>query len=213
MASNTTSVWLPRVLFESALITVSILLALGLDEWRENRQDQETVEIAMLNFLKEIRQNRARVDDAAPFNQGLRHVLAQRYRLGDITSTTEFTDMMESYSPTVLQSTAWETALATGSVTKMKYELVAALSLTYGLQNRYQQTTRNGLTDLMLPQNLSPEQLELTVYNSVRYLSDVNAMETELSIVYGEAESVILDEWAQMKDATSAEALVWGQER
>jgi hypothetical protein len=109
----------------------------------------------------------------------------------------------------VLQSTAWETALATGSVTIMEYNLVSALSLTYGLQSRYQQTTRNGLTDLMRPQNLSPEQLELAVYNSVRYLDNVTAMETELSVVYGEAETIILDAWAGMNNATMEEALAW----
>ena len=38
MTSMNTAVWLPRVLFESALITVSILIALGLDEWRQNRE-------------------------------------------------------------------------------------------------------------------------------------------------------------------------------
>lgn len=213
MSSSTTSVWLPRVFFESALITVSILLALALDEWRDDRQDEETVEIALSNFVKEIRLNRARVDDAAPFNQGLRDVLSQRHRIGDITSNTEFIEMMESYNPIVLQATAWETALATGSVTKMDYELVSALSLTYGLQGRYLQTTRDGMTDLMRPENLLPEKLPLTVYNSVRYLNDVNAMETELSIVYGEAESVILNAWAEMNEATGDEAIAWGAER
>ena len=213
MPSSATSVWLPRVLFESALITVSILLALALDEWRDDRQDEETVEVALSNFIKEIRLNRARVDDAAPFNQGMRDVLGQRHQIGDISSSTEFIDMMESYNPVVLQATAWETALATGSVTKMEYELVSALSLTYGLQSRYLQTTRDGMTDLMRPENLLPEKLPLTVYNSVRYLNDVIAMETELSIVYGEAESVILTAWAKMHDATSDEAAAWGARR
>ena len=210
MSLNATSVWLPRVLFESALITVSILLALALDEWRDDRQDIETVEIALSNFIKEIRLNRARVDDAAPFNQGLRDVLARRQQLGDIRSSNEFIDMMESYNPVVLQATAWETALATGSVAKMEYELVSALSLTYGLQSRYLQTTRDGMTDLMRPENLLEEKLPLTVYNAVRYLNDVSAMETELSIVYGEAETVILDAWAQITGASSDEATVWG---
>lgn len=200
-------------MFESALITVSILLALGLDEWREDRQDQETVEVALSNFLMELRQNKARVDDAAPFNRGLHDVLEERYEDGDITSTSEFVEIVGSYNSVVLQSTAWETALATGSVTIMEYNLVSALSLTYGLQNRYQQTTRDGLAELVRPQNLSPEQLELAVYNSVRYLENVTAMETELSIVYEQAEAVILDAWARMNEETSAEALVWGMQR
>ena len=212
MPTSAFSVWLPRVLFESALITVSILLALGLDEWREGRQDQETVEVAMSNFLREIRQNKARVDDAAPFNRGLRDVLRQRYQDGDISSTTEFIDILESYNTVVLQSTAWETALATGSVTIMEYNLVSALSLTYGLQNRYQVTTRDGLVALMRPQNLTSEQVEVAVYNAVHYLDSVTAMETELSVVYDEAETVILGTWAGMQNRTLEEARAWGSQ-
>jgi hypothetical protein len=197
------------VIFESALITVSILLALALDEWRVDRQNLHTVEQAMSNFLSEIRQNQARVDDAAPFNRGLRNVLNQHYQEQNIDSTTEFIGIVESYTPVVLQSTAWETALATGSVTKMEYSLVSALSLTYGLQSRYQQLSRDGIADLTSPQNLAADRLELSIYNSVRYLDGVTSMETELSAVYDEAEAVIRDAWIEMREATLEEYQAW----
>lgn len=211
MPPKPTAVWLPRVLFESALITMSILLALGLDEWRENRQDIETIEQAMSNFVSEIRQNKSRVDDAAPFNRGLGNVLNQRHLDGDIGSSSEFINIVESYNPVVLQSTAWETALATGSVAKMEYNLVAALSLTYGLQSRYQQVSRDGIVDLMNPENLLTDRLEWAIYNSVRYLDDVTSMETELGVVYEEAEAVILNSWAAMMQKTPDEARAWGE--
>ena len=62
MSGKDTSDWLPRVLFESALIVMSILVALGLDEWRENREAAETVSQALLNFDREIRQNQAQIE-------------------------------------------------------------------------------------------------------------------------------------------------------
>jgi hypothetical protein len=198
MTSKTTSVWLPRVIFESALITVSILLALGLDEWRENRQSEATIRQAMSNFLSEIRQNKARVDDAAPFNQGLHDVVDQRYKHGDIRTMTDFISIMDSYSPVVLQSTAWETALATGSLAKMDYGLVSALSLTYGLQSRYEQTNRGGVSRLTSPQVLSNDTLDLAIYNSLQYLEDVTRMETELAVVYTEATGVIELNWKRL---------------
>jgi len=151
MPSKTTSIWLPRVIFESALITVSILLALGLDEWRENRETQATIRQAVSNFLSEIQQNKARIDDAAPFNLGLYEVIDQRHKNGEIETMTDFISMMDSYSPVALQSTAWETALATGSLAKMDYTLVSALSLTYGLQSRYDQTNRGAKARLTNP--------------------------------------------------------------
>ena len=198
MPAKSTSVWLPRVIFESALITVSILLALGLDEWRENREVEETIRQAMSNFLSEIRQNKARVDDAAPFNKGLHDVIKQRNQQGDIQSMSDFIGIMDSYSPVVLQSTAWETALATGSLARMDYGLVSALSLTYGLQSRYEQTNRGAVSRLTSPQVLSPDTLDLAVYNSLQYLENVTSMETELAVVYTEATSVIEMNWQKL---------------
>jgi hypothetical protein len=191
MSHNVSSVWLPQVLFESALIVVSILVALGLDEWREKREDSQVVLHALTSFMSEVRQNKIRVEDAAPFNQGLKSVLNRHYLEDDITSIDDFVSMVESYSPVVLQSTAWETALATGSLAKMEYNLVAALSLTYSLQNRYQQATRDGISEMTSPQNLAEGRLKLAVYNTIRYLDNVTGMETELGVVYTEAETII----------------------
>lgn len=191
MPSNATQVWLPQVFFESALIVVSILVALGLDEWSEKRQDAEVVQHALSNFLIEIRQNSARIDHAAPFNRGLRQVLNQHYLDDDVTSVDEFVSMVEIYSPAGLQSAAWETALATGSLAKMDYNLVTALSLTYSLQSRYQVTTQSGMSELTSPQNLSEGKLKLAMYNSIRYLDQVTSMETELGLTYAEAAIVV----------------------
>jgi hypothetical protein len=191
MPSNSTAVWLPQVLIESALIVISILVALGLDEWREKREDAETAQQALSNFISEVQQNQARVDDAAPFNKGLLDVLKGRYEGGGIDTVDEFVIMVESYTPLVLQSTAWETALATGSLAKMEYNLVSALSLTYSLQNRYQLATRSGVANLTSPQNLSADKLDLAIYNAVRYLDDITNMEQELGVVYFEVTNVL----------------------
>jgi len=178
-------------MFESMLIVVSILFALYLDEWRDDRQDPANIDQALINFIGEVQRNRARVENAAPFNQGLRHVLNRRQEVKAIESVATFINIIESYNPVVLQSTAWETAIATGSLAKMDYNVVSALSLTYSLQNRYQQISRTGMMELTSPQNLSEEKLDLAVYNAIRYLDDVTGMENELSGHYAEAESVL----------------------
>jgi hypothetical protein len=99
--------------------------------------------------------------------------------------------MVESYEPVNLQTTAWETALATGSLAKMEYDLVSALSLTYSLQSRYQVSTRAGMADLTSSQSLSDDQLELAIYNSIRYLTDISVMESDLTDTYNVALSVV----------------------
>jgi len=194
MAHRGTSDWLPRVLFESALIVMSILVALGLDEWRENREDAQTVRQALLNFDREIQQNQARIEFAAPFSQGLLNILKGHYEDADDMSIDAFVDMMESYETAALQSTAWETALATGSLAKMDYNIVSALSLTYSLQNRYQIATNAGMADLTSPQNLSDDRLRIAIYNSVRYLDDITVLEADLNATYNVATTVIQSE-------------------
>lgn len=191
MPSNATAVWLPRVLFESALIVVSILVALGLDEWRENREDEKLVRHALTSFLGEMRKNQLLVEDAAPFNRGLRNVLNMHYLDDDISTVDEFVVMVESYTPVDLHSTAWETALATGSLAKMDYTLVSALSLTYSQQSRYVAATRNGLDEVLSPQNLTDDTLKLAIYNSIRYLDNIATSETELAIIYDQAIAVV----------------------
>jgi len=119
--------------------------------------------------------------------------LRTQYEAHSIDTVDQFVTIVESYAPVVLQSTAWETALATGSLAKMNYELVSALSLTYSLQNRYQLSSRNGMADLTSPQNLSDDRLQLAIYNAVRYLDDISAMEAELDGIYTEAVSVVDD--------------------
>jgi hypothetical protein len=191
MAKNNTSDWLPRVLFESFLITISILAALGLDEWRENRQNEEAIQQALSNFVSEIQRNRARIAENAPFNRGLLDVLRSRYETKDIGSVDDYVNMVGSYVPADLRTTAWETALATGSLAEMDYDLVSKLSFTYGKQNDYRISTQSGMADLTSLQNLSDSRLELATYNAIRYLTDISNMESELSIIYNEASSVL----------------------
>ena len=191
MPHKNTSVWLSRVLFESALITISIVVALALDEWRDNRQDQQIIEHAMVNFLAEVELNKARVEDSLPFNSGLRDVLAMRHASGEIGTVAEFVSMVESYAPDVLQVTAWETAVATGALSKMDYDLVSAMSLTYSLQNRYEQAVRVGGAELTSPQNLSSDKLDLAAFNAIRFLNEVTRLEVELAATYTEAAAAI----------------------
>jgi len=51
---------------------------------------------------------------------------------------------------------------------------------------------------LTSPQVLSPDTLDLAIYNSLQYLEDVTSMETELAVVYTEATSVIETNWKKL---------------
>jgi hypothetical protein len=191
--------WLPQVIIESALIVVSILVALALDNWRQEEQNAELVRQSLSNFVVEISQNLIRIEDAAPFSRGLRNVLNNHYLQDNIDTVDDFVVMVESYTPASLQSTAWDSALATGSLAKMQYSLVTALSLTYNLQQRYDLITRSGVSTLTSPQNLTESNLKLAVYSSIRYLDEVTSMEAELAVTYSEAGTIVTEVLRQLE--------------
>ena len=147
--------WLPRILVESTLIVLSILVALAVNEYERNREDEELATQALVAFQREIRQNRARLDDVGPYRRGLRSVITRMADSGELASSDEFqaTIGLEALRPAFLTSNAWETALTMGALPHIDFDLVNALSLTYSLQARREEFSRSGLPVLaVVPQ-------------------------------------------------------------
>ena len=108
--------WISRVLVESILVVGSILLALALDEWNEGQDYQDLATLSLVNFEREIQQNRLRLEGVTPFHVGLRDVLANMDTGGADVYTTMVRNILESFQPAILVSTAWETAVAAGAL-------------------------------------------------------------------------------------------------
>ena len=62
--------WLPQAIFESLLIVFSLVLAMALGEWHEDRQRDERVSQARHHFVRELCANRARLtsSDFLPYH-------------------------------------------------------------------------------------------------------------------------------------------------
>jgi len=178
------STWLPRVLFESALIVASILFALALDEWQEDREIEELVDRSVSSFDRELRRNQARIEAVQPYHEGLQKMLEGRIAEGGIDSAVEFRNILDALQPAVLLNSAWQTAVATGVLSRMDYELVAALSLTYSTQSRFDEVYRAGNDALLAPVNFTEARLDVSVYNAARFVADVTAAESELIAFY-----------------------------
>jgi hypothetical protein len=175
--------WLTRVLVESVLVVGSILLALTMDNWAEDRENEELAQRSLINFEREVAQNLARLEDVTPFHAGLRSVLANLDESGlDGTSTT-FRDVLEGFQPAILLSTAWETAVASGALSHMEFDIVSALSLTYGVQERLARLTDAGLSDLLM-RGAPGGDFELVIYAANRYMRDLAESEASLQGVY-----------------------------
>lgn len=185
--------WLPRALVESGLIVMSILMALALDEWKEDQEIQELIDRSVLNFSNELTRNHARIQDVRAYHQAVGQILKKRRGKESSTSVAEFRNIMDAMQPIVLTSSAWQTAVATGSLTRMNFDLVSALSLTYNTQIVFNQKYNSTLDKLLSPSNLRDENLRFTIHNASGFLEAVASSESELSDYYAQTLELLLE--------------------
>lgn len=196
--------WISRVLVESVLVVGSILLALAVDEWNEERALQDLANRSLVNFEREIQLNRLRLEDVTLFHMGLRDVLANMDAGSASVPATTIRNIMEGFEPAILVSTAWETAVATGALGYMDYDVVSGLSLTYNLQGRLVALNQSGLNDLLVAGFRSGE-TELLVYTANRYMRELTGAEQRLQGVYDLVLGLIAETIGEPPDS-SAEA-------
>ena len=190
------------MLVESVLVVGSILLALALDEWNEDREFEDLASRSLVNFEREIQQNRLRVEDVTLFHAGLRDVLANMDASGGAVPTTTIRNIMEGFQPALLVSTAWETAVATGALGYMDYDVVAGLSLTYNMQERLVTLNESGLNDLLVGGFRSGE-ADLLVYAANRYMRELTEAEQRLQGVYDLVLGLIAETLGERPDTTA----------
>jgi hypothetical protein len=196
-------VWLPRALFESVLIVFSILLALGLDQWKEDQEIEALVNRSIASFEREIRANKLRLEDVSAYHRGLEQVLRQQSEDATRRSVKEYRDVMAALDPPAFLSSAWQTALATGGLGRMNYELVSALSLTYGMQQRFDESYQTESRILLAPASLNAETLDLTIFYAARFVADVTRSEAELVVFYDQTLALI-DNYKHTHDIDTA---------
>ncbi len=183
----------------------SILLALALDEWNEDRQYEDLADRSLSNFEREVEQNRVRLEDITLFHAGLRDVLANMNASGTAVPATVIRNVMEGFQPAILVNTAWETAVATGTLGYMDYDVVAGLSLTYNLQERLVALNQSGLNDLLVG-GLRSEETELLVYTANRYMRELLEAEQRLEGVYDLVLGLIAETLGERPDTTGEAA-------
>jgi hypothetical protein len=121
------------LLIEVFSIVLGVLLALGVNQWRENYSNQKQAKTALQNISNEIRSN----------SESLK--LIHENNLATIKKMEEDqsdqTDTEAKFIPGLqLRETAWETFLSTGISSYVDYETVLLLSQTYSFQEIYKQT-------------------------------------------------------------------------
>jgi hypothetical protein len=184
--------WLPRVLAESVLIVFSVLLALAVDQWREDRELARQVRDARQAFANEIRGNRDLLSSER-FHGHHKDMWAHYRLLGDAADAKDQVRLAEldkvttaEFSngvwPTPLRDAVWRSLSNSEIVRHMKPAEVFALADAYREQEGLDRW-HNRMFDIWSRPSADtdkPEFQRSKIHTTRSYLADVVAAEERL---------------------------------
>lgn len=121
----------PAILVETFSVVLAVLLALGINGWRERRAEAQLAADALAKLVTEVEGNRDRLTNILP---------QQRARAESLQSGIDAIEAGNEPGVNIgliaeqLRSAAWETALLTDAARHMDFEVVSQLSDIYKLQ-------------------------------------------------------------------------------
>lgn len=135
---------LGRSLFEMALVIVSVLLALTVENWREDREKAALTQSVLGALAQELDANRAAIDEALPYQD--RNSQAFRAALELYEAKKEFVFPQEARSRSAavrFSSAAYESAVIAQVLPRIQVDTLLKLSRVYAEQDAYADLLRN----------------------------------------------------------------------
>ena len=143
MEKNSDSIqrWpLQKLAIEVFSIVVGVLLALGVNEFREQRLHRAQAESAMNNIKLEIQSNVDFLTLVHANNTATIDALSEEDK-SDLEEDKSDSKEERNFIPGLqVDATAWETLLSTGVSNYVEYESILVLSKMYSIQEIYKQT-------------------------------------------------------------------------
>ena len=124
------------IVLEVVLISGGVFLGMLAEQWRDNASEREMAETVLRRLRTEIATNRGAVAERQPYHQKVLESLRAYLKAPD--GGKSFTvDMPAGLGPVFFQRTAWDLAVATGSLANIDPDLAFSLSAAYTTQQDY----------------------------------------------------------------------------
>lgn len=125
-----------KIAVEFISVVFAVLLALGLNHWRESEISEHLAADSYQRIQREIQDNIAELDSSLiEFDQFIEDIKTERSRLDSLGVNYE--EVSWSYSHPVLSIDAWKAATITNAVLNMDPDLVEDLADVYAVQEMY----------------------------------------------------------------------------
>lgn len=127
--------WIGKLVMEFASVVFAVLLALGLNHWRESIAEQKVADKALLYIFLEIRANQRDVEaEISSYQERLEEVKVYK----DSFDKGEGMRYSLGFNIPLLSKAAWNVANSTGAVKDFDQDLLLELSGLYTFQEMYQ---------------------------------------------------------------------------
>jgi hypothetical protein len=190
-----------NLIFEVALITIGVFLALLANNWHENREHRAQARAALRNFAAEMEMNHQATQRNRQYHETLARELHEFLSSNEPPSDDRFNKSVhfEGMRPVIFEHTAWDLALATQALSYLKPDLAFDISKVYTQQSAFQKLEDSFLAAAFTPAGLSSDNLKGMAPAMEYYLIDVNQQEPAMVSRY---EKII----PEVKRALSGEA-------
>jgi hypothetical protein len=180
--------WLGKALFESALIVLSVLLALTLDSWRDSRARARSLEEARASLIEELRFNRALLasDEYLPHHRKLHEIYDGMETSGNTDQANALFRGGVHVAP--LRDAAWRIFLSSSVASELPFADRAMLAGIYAGQEHLLGIHQAATGFLIAPRTDydNPAFLKSFVRSVDLYLTDVVVGEIRLIELYDE---------------------------
>jgi hypothetical protein len=125
-----------KIAVEFISVVFAVLLALGLNHWRENKINEQLAADSYQRIQREVEDNITELDSSLlEFDQFIEKIKAERALLDSLGD--HYNRVSWSYSHPVLSIDAWRTATITNAILNMDPDLVEDLADVYAVQEMY----------------------------------------------------------------------------
>ncbi|MGH7483949.1 MAG: hypothetical protein ACRELV_17500 [Longimicrobiales bacterium] len=182
-----------RLAAEFATIVLGVLLALGVSQWWEGREDEAAVRSTLAAFHAELVRNRDVLERRLSYHETLiprldsLSVLARADGL-DVMSAQPFPEGT-MFLP--LSNAAWTTAVATQSIGLVEPDTLRPIAAAYTSQDVLRELERAGTAALYVPRSFERENAASTLAYARVLFGDIVADERRVLVIIDRALEVL----------------------
>ncbi len=145
-----------KLIFESALIMFSVLLALFLNEYRGELKENQQKDLAMEMVQVELESNLETINEWLPYHRTVLSNLNEALKNDDIDTAifAQNGELSGKFMPngvvqSLIDNASWQTLRSSGISSKIDLNIMLTLSELYKLQSQGVESTLNSIIDIL----------------------------------------------------------------